>query len=101
VDIKRGYICSRDNNDAVVKAFYIKYCKILNKVIQQAKRQHYNRLIAKSDNQVKTRWNIIKQGTGKIHVTEQMPSLLINNEKIKDPEKVADVFNSLFQLLKI
>jgi hypothetical protein len=32
--------------------------------------------------------------TGKIHVMEQMPSLLINDEKIKDPEKVADVFNS-------
>jgi hypothetical protein len=25
-----------------------------------------------------------------------MPSLLINYEKIKDPEKVADVFNSFF-----
>jgi hypothetical protein len=43
---------SRDNNDAVIKAFYIKYCKILNKVIQQAKRQHYNRLIAKSDSKI-------------------------------------------------
>jgi len=28
---------SRDSNDAVIKAFYIKYCKILNKVIQEAK----------------------------------------------------------------
>jgi hypothetical protein len=25
-----------------------------------------------------------------------MPSLLINDEKIKDPEKVVDVFNSFF-----
>jgi hypothetical protein len=41
--------------------------------------------------------NIIKQDTGKIHVTEQIPSLLIiNNEKIKDPEKVANVFSSFF-----
>jgi hypothetical protein len=31
-----------------------------------------------------------------MHVTEQMPSLLINIDKIKDPEKVADVFNSSF-----
>jgi hypothetical protein len=45
---------------------------------------------------MKTTWNIIKQGTGKIHVTEQMHSLLINNEKIKYPEKVADVFSSFF-----
>jgi hypothetical protein len=80
---------------AVIKAFYIKYCKIHNKVIQQAKRQHYNRLIAKSVNKIKTTWNIMNQETGKIHVTGQMPSLLIN-EKIKAPEKVADVFNSFF-----
>jgi hypothetical protein len=36
-----------------------------------------------------------------MHVTEQMPSLLINNEKKEDPEKVSDVFSSFFQLLKI
>jgi hypothetical protein len=46
-------------------------------------------------------WNTIQQETGKIHETEQMPSLLIKNEKIKDPGKVADVFSSFFQLLKI
>jgi hypothetical protein len=36
----------------------------------------------------------LMQETGKIHVTEQILSLLINFEKIKDPEKIADVFNS-------
>jgi hypothetical protein len=41
----------------------------------------------------------MKKETGKIHVTEQMPSLLINNKKIKDPEKNADVFNSFFLLV--
>jgi hypothetical protein len=34
-------------------------------------------------------------------VKEQMPSLLTNNEKVKDPEKVAHVFSSFFHLLKI
>jgi hypothetical protein len=84
---------SRDSNDAVIRAFYIKYCKIINKVIQQAKRHHYDRLTATSDSKIKT-WNTIKQETGKIHATEQMPSLLVNDEKIKD--KVAEVFNSFF-----
>jgi hypothetical protein len=54
---------SRDSNDAVIKGFYIKCCKIPSKVMQEAKRQHYNRLIAKSDNK-KTAWNIMKQETG-------------------------------------
>jgi len=83
VKAKRDYTHthSRDSNEAIIKDFYITYYKILNKVIQEAKKQHYNRLIAKYDNKIKTTWNIIKQETGKIHVTEQMPSLLINNEK--------------------
>jgi hypothetical protein len=41
------YIDSRDSNDAIIKAFYIKYCKIFNRVIQEAKKEHYKRLIAK------------------------------------------------------
>jgi hypothetical protein len=45
---------------------------------------------------MKTTWNIIKQETGKIHVTEQISSLLREDEKIKYTEKVADVINSFF-----
>jgi len=40
----------RDSNEALIKAFYIQCCEILNKVIQEAKKQHYNRLTAKTDN---------------------------------------------------
>jgi hypothetical protein len=49
-----------------------------------------------SDNKIKTAWNIIKRETGKIHLPEQMPSLLINEEKVKGPGKVADTFNNFF-----
>jgi hypothetical protein len=81
---KGDYIYRWDSNDAIIKTFYTKYCKILNKVIQEAKKQHYNRFIAKSCNKINTTSNIMKKETGKINVTEQMPSLLINDEKIKD-----------------
>jgi hypothetical protein len=32
----------------------------------------------------------------KIHLTEQTPSLLINNKKVKDPDVIADAFNIFF-----
>jgi hypothetical protein len=67
---RRLHTYSRDNNDAVIRAFYSKYCKILNKVIQDAKKQHYSRFIAKSNNKVKTTWNLIKQKTGKMYIAE-------------------------------
>jgi hypothetical protein len=45
---------SRNSIDPHTKAFLVKYCKILNKVIKEAKKQHYSRLTAKSDNKIKT-----------------------------------------------
>jgi hypothetical protein len=90
------YIYSRNSNDPNARAFYIKYCKILNNVIKEAKKQHYCRLMAKSDNKIKTTRNIVKRETGKIHLAEQMPSLLINNEKVKYPVTVANAFNIFF-----
>jgi hypothetical protein len=54
------YINSRNSNDPNTRAFYIKYYKILNNVIKEAKMEHYSRLIAKSDNKIKTTWNITR-----------------------------------------
>jgi hypothetical protein len=90
------YIYSRNSNDPNTRAFYIKYCKILNNVIKEAKKQHYSRLITKSDNKIKTTWNIVKRVTGKVHVTEQVTSLSTDNGKVKDPETVAKAFNIFF-----
>jgi hypothetical protein len=44
--------------------------------------------------QIKTTWNI-KEETGKLHLAEQKPSLLINDE-VKDPEVTAEPFNFFF-----
>jgi hypothetical protein len=44
---------SRSSNSPYMRAYYIKYCNILSRDIKEAKRQHYCRLIAKSNNQIK------------------------------------------------
>jgi hypothetical protein len=44
------------------KAKYIKFCKILRK---EAKKQHYSRLTVKSNNDIKTTWNIMEKETGR------------------------------------
>jgi hypothetical protein len=79
-----------------MREYYVKYCKILSRIIKAAKRKHYCRLIAKSDNQKKRSLDIIKHETGKSHLTEQIPSLLINEEKVNDPEVIADAFDTFF-----
>jgi hypothetical protein len=59
---------------------HIIYCKVRNKVIKEAIKQHYCRLIEKSDSKIKTTWNIKR--TGKLQLAEQIPSLLIS-KKVK------------------
>jgi hypothetical protein len=56
----------------------------------------FEETIAKSGNTIKTTWNIIKKETEKIHSTKQMTSLFKKNEKVRDPEIVADAFSSSF-----
>jgi ribosomal protein L33 len=90
------YTFTKNSSDPKAKAHYIKYCRILKKVIKGAKKQHNNRLIAKSSNKIKTTWNVIKNEKGKVHPTEQVPSLLVNSEKLKDPTVMASAFNNFF-----
>jgi hypothetical protein len=48
--------------------------------------QHYSRPTAESNNKVKTTWNVITRETGQVHSTEQLHSILMNGENLKDPE---------------
>jgi hypothetical protein len=51
----------------------VNYCRILKKIIREAKKQHYSRLIAKSSNKVKTPWNIIRRQEKCIQQKRSLP----------------------------
>jgi len=78
---------TKNSNYPKAKAHYIKYYKILQKVIKEDKKQHCSRLIVKSNNKIKTTSSIIKKETGKVYSVEQIPNLLVNNEKIKQSNR--------------
>ena len=59
------YLCTRNSNDISLKKYYKQYCKILTKVIKEAKKYTYNNQINKSTNKGKTTWNIIKKETNR------------------------------------
>jgi hypothetical protein len=67
----------RNSNNQYARAFYVKYCKILNKVRKEAKKQHNIRLRAKSNDKIKMTWNMTKNVNGKINLPEQSPFPLI------------------------
>jgi hypothetical protein len=92
---------TKSNNDSKAKAHYTKYCKIIIKVIKETRKQHYCKLIEKSNNKIKKTWNIIKKETGKIHSVEQFPTLLVNDEKLQDQTYAAKAFNNFFITMNI
>jgi len=57
------YLKARDNNEMEHKLYYKHYCKILSKVITEAKKSYYKEVITKSKNKMKTTWNIIHKET--------------------------------------
>jgi hypothetical protein len=59
------YLLSKDSNDINLIKYYKQYCKILGRVITEAKRSKYNNQIINSSNKMKTTWNIIKSKTNK------------------------------------
>ena len=58
------YLSSRNSKNPKSKARYKLYCKLLNKVIKEAKILQYKKQISSSYNKTRTIWNNIKSGTG-------------------------------------
>jgi hypothetical protein len=86
-------LCAFTNNSNYpkAKADYIQYFKILRNVIEDAKKRHYSRLTAKSNNKIKT-WKIIKKETGKVRSVEQVPSVLAKVAILKGSNKRGQCF---------
>jgi hypothetical protein len=76
------YLKVRDNNEMEHKLYYKQYCKILSKVIKEAKKLYYKKIITKSKNKIKTTWNIIHKATGNSTNENNIKSLRINNHTV-------------------
>jgi hypothetical protein len=70
----------RYNRDPNLKIYYKQYCRILTRVISAAKRAHYNRMILKSNNKVKSTWKIINEEKGNIKRNKGIQSILIEKK---------------------
>jgi hypothetical protein len=57
------YLNSKCSNDRGLKDFYKLYCKIVTRVIREAKQQQFSRRISTSKNKIITTWNIFKSDT--------------------------------------
>ena len=66
------------------------------KVICSAKKLHYNNIILKSKNKMKSTWKIINNEKGITQQDMSIPQLVLNNKRITNQHKIANIFNSYF-----
>ena len=90
------YLKARDSNEMEHKLYYKYYCKILSKVIKEAKKLCYKEMITKSKNKVKTTWNIIHKEIRNPTNENIIKSLRINNYRVYNQISIANEFNSYF-----
>jgi hypothetical protein len=77
-------------------AYYKRYCKILSIVIKEAKKLNNAEKIKKSVNKNKTVWDIVNLETNKTGNTEEIDTLKIDVNIIRDRQEIANVFNKYF-----
>jgi hypothetical protein len=86
-------LASRRDNDPRLKSHYRIYCKILSKVIKEAKQNNYNCQILEPNNEIKTTWKILKVESRKKTFNEDVQILNIREKSTKNPQATANVFN--------
>ena len=90
------YLRSRNSNNEKLKRHYQAYCKILLKVIKEAKKLYYDTEIQKSNNKRKATSEIIKKLTNNHYSHTNIQELMIDNKHLKDQQDIADAFNDYF-----
>jgi hypothetical protein len=90
------YLKAGDSNEMERKLYYRHYCKIVHKVIKEAKKLYYKEIITKSKNKIKTTWNIIHKEISNPTNENNIKSLRINNHTVYNQTSIANEFNSYF-----
>ena len=90
------YLSSRNSKNPKFKEHYKSYCKLLSKVIKEAKILQYKIQILTSYNKTRTIWNIVKSKTGKNRGKEEISLLNINGKLTQNQQTTANSFNDYF-----
>jgi len=90
------FILLRNSNNLALKQYYKKYCKILGKIIKEAKRMTVSKRISKSNNKPKTTWNLINDLLGKQHSTQDILKLTIDGNHVTKQHSIANALNKYF-----
>jgi hypothetical protein len=93
------YLELKTNLNPLFKKKYKHYCRILSKVITQAKKMEFDNHIANSSNLIRTSWNLINKELGNNKKNHGIQSLNINGKGTTNQQTIANAFNNYFTTL--
>jgi hypothetical protein len=83
------------NKSQIKKSRYNTYFKLLRCCISHAKKLNNDKYIRNSKNRCRASWNVIKDKT--INIADRfIAEVSLNNNIVKDPQKVPEAFNNHF-----
>jgi hypothetical protein len=87
------YTVVKKSSDDRLKLYYKRYCTILTRVIREAKKLHYHKLISNSENKIQSTWKIIKKETAKNQATDNITEIQVGKSKINNPNELVNAFS--------
>jgi hypothetical protein len=78
------------------KKHYKIYCKILKKVINEAKKQSFHKQIAASTNKIKTAWKIVKENSGNTCPVGLITKIKEGSTLVDNPKEIANDLNKYY-----
>jgi Notch-like protein len=79
-----------------LRKYYKDYCRIISKVVKEAKRMEYDKQISNSNNVMRTSWKLINNELGRAHKNSTIQTVNIDDRIIVNHQIIADAFNKHF-----
>lgn len=95
INLKNLYWLCRNTDVAAYMKLYRESKNAYNKLVKHTKLHYHEQLINKSENKIKTIWNLVNKETGRIKINRDV-ALTIDGEVFSDPTVVANIFAQHF-----
>uniref|UniRef100_A0A1B6LZY6 Reverse transcriptase domain-containing protein n=1 Tax=Graphocephala atropunctata TaxID=36148 RepID=A0A1B6LZY6_9HEMI len=90
------HVEAKTNKNVYFQQYVKKYKKIFKNIVVKAKIMANDIFINKSKNKSKATWSVVRKELGIESNTSEKNNLVVNNQKISNPRKLAEIFNSHF-----
>jgi len=86
------FLAESVNACPIIKSYYLRYCRMLRRVIRRAKLLFYSNMIS-SKNKPKISCRVVRNEIGKSGRNNQTPTSFKNDNLIINPIQIANAFN--------